>query len=215
MIDDRTRTSRDRARTCALVLLLAVMSPAPAAAQQPAAAATAGRSLSLDDAIRLAARESEALQIARAGVSRANGQLRQARSQYLPQLNASVTYARTLKSQFEALASDSGPDTSTGPQPQSLCTPPIPANATAEQRAAALAQATTCPVAQGIDFSKVGFGAKNQYAAGLSFSQNVFTGGRLSGQNAAAAAGRRSAEVELIAQRAQLALDVTQAYFDA
>ena len=54
-----------------------------------------------------------------------------------------------------------------------------------------------------------------QYSAGLSFSQNVFSGGRISGQNAAAAATRRSAEVEVVAQRAQLALDVTQAYFDA
>ncbi|MEO6526486.1 MAG: TolC family protein [Gemmatimonadaceae bacterium] len=206
---------RARARARALVLLLAVTSPAVATAQQSTSAATPARALTLDDAIRLAARESEALQIARAGVSRANGQLRQARSQYLPQLNSSITYGRTLKSQFEALASSGGPDTATGPQPQSLCTPAIPANATPEQRAAALAQATTCPVAQGIDFSKVGFGAKNQYSVGLAFSQTVFTGGRLSGQNAAAAATRRSAEVELVAQRAQLALDVTQAYFDA
>jgi outer membrane protein len=219
MIDDRTRTGRDRARVRALVLLLAVMSPvlspALAAAQQPAAPASTGRALSLDDAIRLAARESEALQIARAGVSRANGQLRQARSQYLPQLNSSVTYARTLRSQFAALASGGGPDTSSTPTAQSLCTPPIPANATPAERAAALAQATTCPAAQGIDFSRVGFGARNQWAAGLSFSQNVFAGGRISGQNIAAAAGRRSAEVEVTAQRAQLALDVTQAYFDA
>jgi outer membrane protein TolC len=37
----------------------------------------------------------------------------------------------------------------------------------------------------------------------------------VSGQNAAARAGQRSAEVELTSQRAQLALDVTQAYFDA
>ena len=218
MIDDRTRTGSDRVRSRALVLLLAVMSPAlspaTASAQQPTAAAP-GRALSLDDAIRLAARESEALDIARAGVSRANGQLRQARSQYFPQLNSSITYARTLRSQFAALASSSGPDTSTTPKPQSLCAPSIPANATPAERAAALAQASTCPATQGIDFSKVGFGARNQWAAGLSFSQSVFSGGRISGQNIAAAAGRRAAEVEVTAQRAQLALDVTQAYFDA
>jgi len=214
MNDDWTRTGRLRVRSRALVLLLAVMSPALASAQQPTAAPA--RALSLDDAIRLAARESEALQIARAGVSRANGQLRQARSQYLPQLNSSVTYARTLRSQFAALASGGGPDsTSTAPKPQSLCAPPIPANATPAERAAAIAQASTCPAVQGIDFSKVGFGARNQWAAGLSFSQSVFSGGRISGQNIAATAGRRAAEVEVTAQRAQLALDVTQAYFDA
>ena len=216
MIDDRTRTGRDRARTRAFVLLLAVMSPSVATAQQTTTSAAPGaRALSLDDAIRLAARESEALQIARAGLARAGGQVRQARSQYYPQLNSSITYARTLRSQFSALASGGGPDTTTGPVAKSLCTPPIAANATPAERAAALAQATTCPAAQGIDFSKVGFGARNQYSAGLSFSQNVFAGGRISGQNISANATRRSAEVEVTAQRAQLALDVTQAYFDA
>src|SRR5215210_5266369 len=114
------------------------------------ARAAAGRALSLDDAIRLAARESEALQIARAGITRAGGQLRQARSQYLPQLNSSLAYSRALRSQFAALANDGGPDTNTVPEPQSLCTPPIPANATPAERAAALAQATTCPAVQGI-----------------------------------------------------------------
>jgi len=217
MIDDWTRQGGDRARARALVLLLAVMSPALASAQQPAVASSAQRTLSLDDAIRIAAPASEALQIARAGVSRASGQYRQARSQYFPQLGGSITYARTLRSQFAALAGGGGGDTTTNsaPKPQSLCSPPIPANATPADRAAALAQATTCPAAQGIDFSKVGFGARNQYSAGLSFSQSVFSGGRISGQTQAASATRRSAEVEVAAQRAQLALDVTQAYFDA
>jgi outer membrane protein len=46
-------------------------------------------------------------------------------------------------------------------------------------------------------------------------SQNVFSGGRIEGQNESANATRRTAEIEVTAQRAQLALDVTQAYFDA
>jgi len=215
MIVHSTRPARTRARVCTLGLLLAVSAPAFASAQQPTTTAAGGRALSLDDAIRLAARESEALQIARAGISRAGGQLRIARSQYLPQLNSSLSYSRALRSQFEALAGGGPPDTATAPQPQSLCTPPLPANPTPEQRAAALAQATTCPTAQGLDFSRVGFGARNAWTLGLSASQTVFSGGRVSGQNVAAAAGRRSAEVELTSQRAQLALDVTQAYFDA
>jgi outer membrane protein TolC len=214
MIVHPTRPARLRARVRTLGLLLAVSSPAVVAAQQPTAPAGA-RALSLDDAIRLAARESEALQIARAGITRAGGQLRVARSQYLPQVSSSLSYSRALKSQFEALASGGGPDTNTTPQPQSLCTPPLPANPTPAERAAALAQATTCPAAQGLDFSRVGFGARNSWTLGLSASQTVFSGGRVSGQNAAAVAGRRSAEVELTSQRAQLALDVTQAYFDA
>jgi len=187
--------------------------PAPGAS--PAAAAPASRPLSLDEAIRLAARESEVLQIARAGVTRAEGQLKQARSLYLPQLNGNVSYARTLRSQFSALAGSAPVDTSTAPKPQALCTPFIAPGASQAERDAALAQAQTCAAQQGIDFSKVGFGAPNQYTFGLSFSQSVFSGGRNAGQNTAAVAGRRSAEVEVTSQRAQLALDVTQAYFDA
>jgi outer membrane protein TolC len=214
MTVDRTRAGRPRALVRAVALLLAVMSPALVAAQQPAAGTSSARPLSLDEAIRLAARESEALQIARAGVTRADGQQKQARSLYLPQVNSTLTYARTLRSQFSALASSST-DTSTTPKPQAVCAPTIPANATPAERQAALNQASTCAAAQGIDFSKVGFGARNQYTLGLSVSQSVFSGGRNSGQNTAANAGRRAADIEVITQRAQLALDVTQAYFDA
>jgi len=196
-------------------LLLAVVAPTLVAAQQSDEPPPPRRALTLDEAIRLAAKESEQLQIARAGVRRAGGQLRQARSGYLPQLNSNLTYARALRSQFSALASSSGPDTSTAPQPQSLCTPPLSANPTPAERAAALAAATTCPSPVGIDFSRVGFGARNSWNLGLSFSQNVFTGGRLSGLNATAVANERGAQVELTSERAQLALDVTQAYFDA
>jgi hypothetical protein len=83
MILDRTRRSRHHARARAAALLFAVVVPLPAAAQQPAAqqpaaqqpaaapVAQTGRALALDDAIRIAARESEALRIARAGVNRA------------------------------------------------------------------------------------------------------------------------------------------------
>lgn len=217
MTVDRTRTTRRSARRRALAVLLAVISPALAGAQQPVAGSSPQpRPLTLEEAIRLAARESDVLQIARAGVARAEGQFKQARSLSLPQLSSTLSYARTLRSQFSALAGGSS-DTTTRPQPQleSVCAPRIPATATPAERQAALAQAATCAPAQGIDFSRVGFGAKNQYTLGLSFSQSVFSGGRNTGQSAAAVAGRRSAEVEVVAQRAQLALDVTQAYFDA
>jgi outer membrane protein TolC len=216
MTVDQTRTAPRRALR-ALAVLLVVASPALAAAQQSASGSSLQpRALTLEEAIRLAARESEALQIARAGVARAEGQYKQARSLALPQLSSSLAYARTLRSQFSALAGGTS-DTTTSTQPtlESVCAPRIPANATPAERQAALAQAATCPAAQGIDFSKVGFGARNQYTLGLSFSQSVYSGGRNSGQRASAVAGQRSATIEVIAQRAQLALDVTQAYFDA
>lgn len=204
---------RWRPRPAPLALSLVLLA-APLAARAQQTDGTGARAVSLQEALRLAARESEPLRIARAGIARAEGQQRQARSQRLPQLNSTVSYARTLRSQFAALASASNSDSS-GPRAQSLCTPRLPADATPEQRAAALAQASTCPTPQGIDFSRVGFGARNAYTIGLSLSQNIFSGGRIEGQNAAAEATRRSAEIEVAAQRAQLALDVTQAYFDA
>ena len=204
----------------AVAALGMTLASAPLAAQSgvpaPATPATVARRLSLDEALRMAETQSEAVQIARASVTRANGQQLQARSQYLPQISGTGSYARTLRSQFSALAgATAGPDTGIAALP-SLCSPSIPANATAAERNAALAQSVTCaPAGGGIDFTKVGFGAKNQWALGLNLSQNVFAGGRIASQNQAANAAARSATIEVTAQRAQLALDVTQAYYDA
>ena len=182
---------------------------------RPALPASAGapRRLSLDDALRAAESQSEAVQVARAGLLRAQGQQMQARSQYYPQLSAVASYARTLRSQFQGLDFGGGPDTSTN---RSVCAPNIPANATAAERNAALAQAITCPAAGGgFDFSQTGFGAPNQWTLGLNVSQSIFAGGRIAGQNQAAGAGLRAAVIEVATQRAQLALDVTEAYYDA
>ena len=173
-----------------------------------------GRRLSLEDALKAAEVQSEVVQIARAGLTRAQGQKYQARSQYLPQLSLVGVYQRALNSQFQGLFS-APTDTSTAPKPQAVCAPAIPAGATQAQVDAALAQASTCQAAGGINFQQAGFGAPNQWTFGLSFSQNVFAGGRISGQYQAANASVSAASIEVSAQRAQLALDVTQAYYDA
>ena len=163
----------------------------------------------------MAESQSEAVQVARAARTRALGQHYQARSQYFPQLSAVGSYVRTLRSQFQGLAV-SGPADTTTSTAQSVCAPNIPATATPAERDAALAQALTCPPAGGgFDFSKTGFGAANAWTLGLSFSQNVFAGGRIAGQNQAANASLNAASIEIAAQRAQLALDVTEAYYDA
>ena len=196
-----------------LAAVLAVV-PLSLGAQAPTTPGTP-HPLSLVDAIRIAQQQSEAIQIANAGVRRATGQHYIARSQYLPQLNGSLGYTRTLRSQFSKLAGSGGTDTSTTPKPQSVCAPAIPANATAAEIQAALAQASTCQSSGGINFSKVGFGAQNQWVVGLQLSQSVFSFGRIEGQNTAANAQLRSSEIDVGAQRAQLALDVTQAYYNA
>src|SRR6185295_4245775 len=100
-----------------------------------------------------------------------------------------------LQSQFSGFAASSSPDTVATPTTKSLCTPFIASTATAAERAAAIAQAATCPASGGgggFDLSKTSFGAKNQYQLGLSFSQNVYSGGRIAAQNSAAEAQLRS-----------------------
>jgi len=179
--------------------------------------------------MKIAERQSENVQIARSGVDRARGQVMQAKSQYLPQLNGSLQYTRTLQSQFSVLQNQSaqpkpGPDVPPAPARDtttyfSPCTRYLAgAGATEAQRVTGLETFAACSSGGGtggIDFTKVGFGSPNQYQLGLSGSFNLFTGGRVNAQYAAAAAGRRSAEVEVTAQRAQLQLDVASAYYDA
>jgi outer membrane protein len=193
---------------------VAAPAPAPAVAAPSRQAATP---LSIEEAVRIGESQSEAVRIARAGVGRSEGQQLQARSQYLPQIYGSGSYTRTLKSQYQGFGSTSA-DTTMSTAPEPPCddylkdeTAPI------GDRIAGLELAARC--ASGIDpfasFSSLPFGQANQYNFGLSLSQSLFSGGRMAAQTAAANAGRRSAEIELTAQRAQIILDVTQAYYDA
>jgi outer membrane protein TolC len=185
---------------------IATASPAIVSAQQPTiptSQATGTITLSLDDALRLVQSASQAIEVARSGVVRATGNRLQARSAYLPQLNATAGYTKTLESQFSSFAKSSGSSTPTG---------------TGNGASTGTGTDTTKTgggAAGGFDLSKTSFGATNQWAVGLNFSQNVFSGGRISAQNAAAEAGLRSANIEVDAQRAQASLDVTQAYYDA
>ena len=187
----------------------------------PAAPATnlqvSGTALSLDDAVKMAEGQSEAVSIARAGVQRTEGQLLQARSQYFPQINGSGSYTRTLKSQYSGFGGNA--DTTT-----KVVSPPAPcdaylkdATASTTDRLFGLEQSSRCALGLNpfASLSSLPFGQANVYNLGLSFSQSLFTGGRVGAQNAAAAASGRSAKIELTAQRAQIILDVTQAYYDA
>lgn len=222
-----SRKAQLRARRLGRILKVslaaaALLPPAIAPAQvttPPAVTmtATAPRTLSLDEAVRMAESQSEAIRIARAGVQRAEGQQYQARSQRLPQLAGSASYTRTLASQFSIAAGPAVDTTKPVPPPAPCDQYLLDATATTADRLAGLEDASRCAIGANpfSSFGSLGFGAKNQYNVGLAFSQNLFAGGRISAQNAVANAGRRSADIELTAQRAQLRLDVTQAYFDA
>ena len=194
-------------------------SPALTHAQSVQSTPAGAVTLSLDDALKMAEGQSEAVRIARAGVQRAEGQHLQARSQYLPQIFGSGSYTRTLKSQYSGSGIGSSVDTSTAPAaPAPPCDKYLadPTTSVAD-RLAGLETASRC--ASGLNpfaaFSSLPFGQANQYNLGLSFSQTLLSGGRVGAQNAAAAAAQRSAGIELTAQRAQNILDVAQAYYDA
>jgi outer membrane protein TolC len=159
----------------------------PVTQQRPVAGA---RPLSIEEALRMATGTSEQVAVASAGVSRARGQQMQAKSQYFPQLNASVNYSRALASEFSGVFGSGSDTTATAP-------------------------GDTTGGDGGIDFSNLPFGRKNTYTFGLSLQQNIFTGGRIKAQNRVADASRRTAEISLSQAEAQTTLDVAQAYYDA
>ncbi len=168
------------------VCVALLLMAAPGRGQQPASPVKA---LSIEEALRLAAGGSEQVQVAAAGVSRARGQQMQAKSQYYPQLNASANYSKALASEFEGLFGGGTDTTTTTPGDSSS--------------------------SGGLDFGALPFGRKNTYMFNLSLSQNLFAGGRIRAQNRVADANRRVSEISLSEARAQVTLDVAQAYYDA
>lgn len=201
---------RRKGTTVLVAAMLAAGATGIARAQEPGATV---RRLSLEEALERAGRASEAVGIAEAQVQRAIGQQRQARSGYFPQLSGSATYTRTLKSQFSVLQSDE-PDTTSAP---STCRafqpdPNLPIGERVDSLESALRCLSTAnPFAA---FQDLPFGREHQYNFGLSLSQTIFDP-RLAGQTHAAQAQRRSAEIGLESERAQLVVDVTSAYYDA
>jgi outer membrane protein TolC/biotin carboxyl carrier protein len=198
----------------AVLAAAAAASPAAARAQQPAPAAASGPiALSLEDALRLAERQSESVRIAETAVLRARGQQSQARAQGLPQLNATGAYQRAIQNQFQELQRRNPQPV----RPPSLCAPFVPSGATPEQRAAALAAAESCNqpgAGGGADFTAL-FANPNTYVVGVSGSQLLFAGGRVRAARSTAAAGRRVADIGVTGARTQVRLDVATAYFDA
>lgn len=193
-MNDRSSLSSDipsRFAAVAAGALLLLTLAAPVRAQQSAAPAGTGgvRALSLDEAVQTAEQRSEAVRVARAGVLRARGQQTQARSFLLPQLGATAAYQRLIQSQFEAIANRLASNDGGG-------------GGSSDSAAA------SNPLTQV-------FASPNTVILGLAGSQALFAGGRLRAGTRAAAAGRSAAETGLVSARAQVQLDVAQAYYDA
>jgi outer membrane protein TolC len=199
-----------------LVLATMLLASTAASARAQEAQGVADKPLSLTDALEIAERESESVGLAQGALARAEGARRQARSAYFPQLTGSASYTRTLRSQFSVLqGEDEGP---AAPVPEE-CDAFIPRpGLPVEERLDSLEAAVEC-ASNADPFAGLGndlpFGRENTYRLGLSFSQTLFSGGRVTGQTQSANADVRSATIGLTAARAQLLLDVTEAYYDA
>ena len=169
----------------ALAVGLSLTPVAPAVhAQTPAASPASVRTLTLEEALSIAEKTSERVAIAEAGISRADGTKRLARSERMPQLFGGALYDRTLKSEFEGLFETGPPEPGGEPGGD-------------------------------VDFSNLPFGQANVYRLGLSFTQALYSGGRIKAQEAQADIRRDSAGLNLTTAQAQNTLDVAEAYYDA
>jgi len=207
------------ARICTkLEVLLVLLFASTASAQERSAALP----LSLEEALRRAEGTNEALVIAAAGVERARGERRRARSEYYPQIGGSVAFTRTFANEFSDFG---GGGDGRGP-PAEPCPPFTPdPNLPLSTRVDSLESAVICLSRE--ERSVLGdlrsifgddsgpFGRGNRFDLGLTLDFPLYTGGRRRAQTRIAAAGLRSAEIEVTAQEAQLTFDVTRAYFDA
>ena len=188
----RTASAALPALVFAHMLVILIAGTSLSAQGRPAASTSAPtRRLTLAEALDLAARSSESLEIAKAGVLRARGQQYQARSASLPQLSANANYQKTLQNQFQALAArasrgrtgnNSGSDTS-----GSLASNPL----------------------------TLIFASPYTTTLALTGQQSLYSGGRNRANERAANAGRESAEIGVVSAKAQVTLDATEAYYDA
>ncbi|MEZ5317430.1 MAG: TolC family protein [Vicinamibacterales bacterium] len=179
----------------------------PQAAPPPAAPPQAARRLTLDEALRLARDQSEAITIAQAAEARADADHVRARSQRLPQFSASSSYDRTLASEFSSAIDRSGP----------VCAPLSvdPAEPLAA-RVSELERAAQCgALGPTFDFANLPFGQKNVYRVNVSFSQLVWAGGRVGALERQALGSRDAAVLGTSSAEASVALDVTRAFYDA
>jgi outer membrane protein TolC len=169
--------------------------------------ASAQTRLTLADALRMAARQNESIDIARAGEARADADQLRVQSQRRPQLSFLGTYSRTLASEFSGAFESSGP----------VCSPlAVNASAPVGDRLAELERAASCgAILPNLGFDNLPFGQRNIYQFQLSFSQTVYSGGRISAEGVRAANARRAAGIGTTAAEAQLSLDVTEAFYDA
>ncbi len=172
------------ARHAALATLLGILLPTTRVAAQVTAGAP--RTLTLEDAFRLAEPASDDVRIAQNAVTRSKGQYYQARATVLPQLTATANYQHLIQNQFAAITQRFSPGNPNAP-PDTL--PPNPL--------------------------ALLFGAQNQIVFGLQASQPLYIDGRFALAGRVAKANEDATRFGLRTARAKLRYDIASAYFDA
>ena len=170
-----------------VLLIIGALMTGPTVTMAQGAKAPAPTTLSLADALTMAARKNEGVAIAAAGVQRARGQQAQVDAQRKPQIAGTVAYQRAIQNQFAEITQRfSNPDDSSSGG----------------------GGFTDSPIARI-------FAAPTTAIFALNATQNLYAAGRIPAARAGARAGRSAAEIAYTAATSQAALEVAQAYFDA
>jgi len=188
----KSKWSHPRDAAVALGLAIALLSAASAPAHAQQTTSTAPMPLTLAEALRLATGASESIGLAQAGAQRANGQQFQARSALMPQLGTSLSWQKTLQNQFAAISSRSSSGSGGG-----------------------TGGSDTSSNAGGANALTRIFASPYTTTFGITASQPLYTGGRATANIRAANIARESADITIASAKAQVQLDVTQAYYDA
>jgi len=170
-----------------VLLIIGALMTGPTVTMAQGAKAPAPTTLSLADALTMAARKNEGVAIAAAGVQRARGQQAQVDAQRKPQIAGTVAYQRAIQNQFAEITQRfSNPDDSSSGG----------------------GGFTDSPIARI-------FAAPTTAIFALNATQNLYSAGRIPAARAGARAGRSAAEIAYTAATSQAALEVAKAYFDA
>jgi outer membrane protein TolC len=191
------------------VVVLALVARGAEAQERWDTARAAGAPLPLQEALARALDGSEEVQLARAQVDLARAQVRSARSAALPQLNTQLGFTKTLRSVFQSAGGGFALPDSLRFEPDST--------ASVMDRLRYLERNTPNAGlgALGTLFGDLPFGNENTWVAGLSLSQPLFTGGRVTSTIGVAESSAEAAEAQLVEAGGDIALAVKQAYYDA
>jgi outer membrane protein TolC len=193
-------------------LAITIFGLVPLAAFTSAYAQTPSRedsvSVSLDEAVSRALRNSEEVRLARSQVELARAQVRTARADAFPQLNANLGYTRTFASAFSGGGGFTLPD--------SLNFEPDTTASLAERIRYLEKNAPNAGLGGlGSLFGNLPFGQENAYTATLSGTQPLFSGGKLGAARRIANEYLSAAQLQLQEQSADIDLQVKSAYFRA